>query len=90
MEAFTRYGGNIDILGIVQTSDSEPATAMTQELAINYAVAESLAGDQVFEDYEILSFPTTFFVDRNGVIQLRHIGELNQAILAEGISRILK
>ncbi len=90
MDAFTRYGGDIEILGIVRASDSGLAATMAQALAINYQVAGSPAGDQVFEDYEILSFPTTFFVDRHGIIQLRHIGELNRAILAEGMSRILK
>jgi len=90
MDAFTRYGGDIEILGIVRASDSGPATAMAQELAINYRVAEAQAGDQAFEAYEILNLPTTFFVDRNGIIQLRHIGELTRAILAEGMSRILK
>ncbi len=90
MDASARYGDDIEILGIVRASDSGPATVMAQELAITYPVVGSHAGDQVFADYEILSFPTTFFVDRNGIIQLRHIGELNRAILAEGMSRILK
>lgn len=90
MDAATRYQGDVEILGIVRASDTALAADMAQEFAVNYQVAGSLAGDQVFGDYEILSFPTTFFVDGNGVIQLRHIGELNRAVLAEGISRILK
>ena len=90
MDAASRYGTNVEILGIVRASDRIPATSMAQELAVNYQVAGALAGDQAFGDYEILSFPTTFFVDRNGTIRLRHIGELNRAILAEGMSRILK
>ena len=90
MDAAARYEGSVEIVGLVRASDSELATQMAQDFAVNYQVASSLSGDQAFGDYEILSFPTTFFIDRNGVIQLRHIGELNRAVLAEGMSRILK
>ncbi len=90
VDAASRYGAKVEILGIVRASDRIPATSMAQDLAVNYQVAAALPGDQAFGDYEILSFPSTFFIDGNGTIQLRHIGELNRAILAEGMSRILK
>lgn len=89
-DAHVRFGNDLQILGVVQLRDIEPATAMAREFAINYVVAGAVPDDDVFMKYEILSFPTTYFVDRHGVIQMRHIGELNRAILAEGIARILK
>jgi len=34
--------------------------------------------------------PTTYFIDRNGVIRHLWIGEMNSITLAEGITEILR
>jgi len=39
--------------------------------------------------FGIVGFPTTFFVDTNGVIQSSYVGELNQAILDKRISALI-
>jgi len=41
-----------------------------------------------FRQYRILSFPTTFFVDANGIIRDMRIGRINEKILAEKIQGI--
>lgn len=38
--------------------------------------------------YGIVVFPTTYFIDRDGVVQYRRIGELADVHLEEGLARI--
>lgn len=87
--AQARYGADVLVLGLVRPDDAEPATAMARKLAVNYPVAASRPDADAFQAYEVVSFPTTYFVDRNGIVQIRFIGEMNTALLTEGISRIL-
>lgn len=84
-----RYGADVLVLGLVRADDAEPAAAMARALAVNYPVATSRPDADAFQAYEVVSFPTTYFVDRNGIVQIRFIGEMNTALLTEGISRIL-
>ena len=42
------------------------------------------------ESYKIKSLPTTYFIDRSGVIQDAYAGVLNEKMLAEKIERIVQ
>lgn len=39
--------------------------------------------------FKVVVFPTTYFVDRDGVIQYRRLGELEERHLQEGLARIM-
>lgn len=39
--------------------------------------------DLVNENYKILSIPTTYFIDRRGMIQSKYIGAMNQEIIKQ-------
>ena len=39
--------------------------------------------------FKVVVFPTTYFVDREGVIQYRRLGELEERHLEEGLARIM-
>jgi len=41
------------------------------------------------ELYEIVVFPMTYFIDRDGVVQYRRIGELREDHIAVGLERII-
>lgn len=89
METADRYRGEVTILGIIEPGDLSDARRMAQDFRINYDLAVDAAEVRAFETYEVFSLPTTYFIDRNGVIQARITGEMNSAVLTEGISRIL-
>lgn len=89
IEAAARYGDDVLILGIVNANDGAAAVAMAEDMGINYRIAADTAGDGIFDLYEVLSFPTTYFIDRQGIVQVRYIGEMNAAVITEGVSRIL-
>ncbi len=59
--------------------------AFTPELG--FPIALDLMGE-VGRAYGVAVLPTTYFVDRDGVVQYRRIGELKAQHLAEGLSRI--
>jgi thiol-disulfide isomerase/thioredoxin len=44
---------------------------------------------EVSRSYKVIFLPTTYFIDRDGTIQYRRIGELGDRHLAEGLSRIM-
>ena len=46
------------------------------------------ADGQIGVDYNVKGLPTTFFIDRNGVIQSLWMGEMNSVTLAENIALI--
>lgn len=39
--------------------------------------------------FKVVVFPTTYFIDRNGVIQYRRLGELEEDHVTEGLARIM-
>lgn len=51
-------------------------------------VVASDASLSTFRQYRILSFPTTFFVDRDGVIRSMRVGRVNDDILSERVESI--
>lgn len=57
------------------------------EAAIEYPILLDLDG-AVGRSYGVAALPMTYFVDGNGVVQYRRIGELEQRHLDEGLSRI--
>lgn len=44
---------------------------------------------EVARAYRVVLLPTTYFVDREGTIQYRRIGELGERHLVEGLARIM-
>ncbi|MCY3658083.1 MAG: TlpA disulfide reductase family protein [Caldilineaceae bacterium] len=89
VEATQRFGQEVRVVGIVMPSDAEGARTMAAEFDINYELAVDALGGQGHADYDVRSIPTTYFVDRSGVIRAKVTGEMSAAVLTEGISRIL-
>ena len=89
VEATRRFGQEVRVVGTVMPSDAEGARTMADEFAINYELTVDALGGQGHADYDVRSIPTTYFIDRSGVIRAKVTGEMSAAVLTEGISRIL-
>ena len=89
VEATRRFGQEVRVIGIVMPSDAEGARTMADEFGINYELAVDAPGGQGHADYDVRNIPTTYFIDRNGVIRAKVTGEMSAAVLTEGISRIM-
>ncbi len=60
----------------------ENVRAATQRLEVDYPVA--IDNDRVtWNAYQQRYWPTTYLIDKNGRIRVRHIGEFNQGSAAE-------
>lgn len=87
-EAARKYNGQVAIVGV---DDGEPAalvSSFVRELGMTYPVPLD-EDSAVSRRYRVNSLPTTFFVDREGVIQNIHIGIISNAVLEEQITQLL-
>ncbi|MDE0671187.1 MAG: TlpA disulfide reductase family protein [Caldilineaceae bacterium] len=89
VEATQRFGQEVRVVGIVMPSDADGARTMADEFGINYELSVDASGGRGHADYDVRSIPTTYFIDRSGVIRAKVTGEMSAAVLTEGISRIL-
>jgi peroxiredoxin len=62
--------------------------AFTQEQGLTFPTLLDKNGD-VARIYRVQGIPTTFFIDREGVIQTQHIGPLNKSLIEEYLDQIL-
>lgn len=84
-----RYAGQVQIVGIDQGETAELVQSYAAEQGLTFLIL--LDRDlTVGQRYNIKGMPTTFFVDRNGVIQYLWVGEMNSITLAEGIAKIVE
>jgi peroxiredoxin len=75
------------VLGVNQGESPETAAAFLQALDLNFPVAlDQRTG--VSQQYLVNSLPTTFFIDRDGVIRNTFIGPMSDAVLAQNLRSI--
>jgi thiol-disulfide isomerase/thioredoxin len=86
--ASQRFAAQVAFVGVDQGEPSDVVAEYLQELGISFLIpldSDMSVGDR----YQIRGMPTTFFVDKDGVIQHLWVGEMNAVILAEGVAKIL-
>ena len=88
-EANRKYNGQAVILGVDDGEPRETVARFAGELGMTYPIPLDEEG-VVSRQYRANSLPTTYFIDRNGVIQHLHIGIINQAVLESQIEQLLK
>lgn len=81
-------GDGLAVVGIVFRDRSEAARAFMARMGAAWPAAMD-PGDAVATRYGIIGPPDTFFIDRNGLIAGRQIGQLGAADLERGLSQIL-
>lgn len=87
--AHERYRDDLLIVGVDQGEERAVVEKFLDEFGISFPIL--LDPDMtVGHDYRILGLPTTFFIDSQGIIRGVHAGQLNSAILAEGIVDIAR
>jgi cytochrome c biogenesis protein CcmG/thiol:disulfide interchange protein DsbE len=84
--ASKRYAGQITVVGV--TGESAPTVAKSaSELGLTFPIPLDNQG-KVGRVYGVRSLPTTFFIDRNGVIGQIQNGPLTEATLAQLLQTI--
>jgi len=77
-KAYKKYGNKVVFLSINVTSqDSMPAIqAFAQQFGMTWQVPLDTTG-AVAQKYQIIAFPTSFFVDKSGLIEDKVVGSLS-------------
>jgi len=85
----TRFQDRVAIIGVDQAEGAAEVQRFVEEMGVTFPIpmdSDSTVGSL----YAIQGMPTTFFIDRNGIIRHLWIGEMNSVTLAEGIAEILR
>ncbi len=70
-----------------QGEEAATVQSYVDEMGLTFTIPMD-DGGEVGYVYNVKGLPTTFFIDRNGVIQSLWMGEMNSVTLAENIAKI--
>ncbi|MCC7362612.1 MAG: TlpA family protein disulfide reductase [Anaerolineales bacterium] len=79
--------GDLQFLGIDVGESQATVEAYIAEMGIPYPVLMDTASDTAGQ-YQVAGFPTTYFLDAQGRIVARHIGQLQPEVLAEYLIKL--
>lgn len=74
---FEAYDGDLVILAVDNDEPLEKVVAFVEELGLTFTVLLDL-GAEVQDMYLIRGYPTSVFVDKDGIIQFIHIGIMTE------------
>ena len=87
------------VIGISMGEPRDIVQRYVDSAGVTYPIWNNLArpgqittvnGTILSDQFNVVGLPTTFFIDRNGIIQSSHVGELNRAILQERIPGLIQ
>lgn len=79
-QAQERYPADLLVLAINNDEPQAKVQAFADDFGLNFPVLLD-PGAKVTEQYRVRGFPTTLFIDPDGIIRYEHIGVLNQSTL---------
>jgi len=85
--ASERLQGQVAIVGVNQAEDVERVRTFVADLGLTFTMPLDERG-QVSRAYNVRSLPTTFFIDRTGVIRRIQSGALTEATLAQALESV--
>lgn len=91
VDLYEQYGENIEFYGI-NTTDGElkikDAKGFMEKFNINFPVLLDTEGS-VSKEYGVIALPTTYFIDQNGVIVDKILGEASKEELEMKIKKLI-
>ena len=86
---YSRYGDQgLMVLGINKGDSAIEAANFAQQLQLTFPLLLDRKGT-VAKAYQVISVPTSFFIDREGVIRSTHIGEMFEDDMAVRVETVL-
>lgn len=82
------FGDDVTFLGMANADRREGAVALADDVGLTYILADDPEGD-LFREFELISMPSTIFIDANGQIQEVFGGQLNEPLLIERLERLI-
>jgi DsbE subfamily thiol:disulfide oxidoreductase len=84
---YQKYSPDLVVLGVNYEDGKFVAQQYLQENGIKFPVYLDSDGTTVV-NYAVRGFPTTFFIDKDGVLRSEHIGQLNEELLSQYLGTI--
>jgi peroxiredoxin len=85
--ASQRYAGQVDIIGVNQVEPAAGVAAFAQRFGLTFPIPLDTNND-VSRRYAVRGLPTTFFIDRDGIIRHIENDSLTEATLAQALRTI--
>jgi peroxiredoxin len=86
-KAAAHFGDDVVFVGVDQGEKADVVQSFADKLGLTFTIP--MDGDgAVGYDYNVQGLPTTFFIDRHGVVKSLWMGEMNSVTLAENIALI--
>lgn len=85
--ASTRLDGEVAIVGVNQGESAEQVAGFVQPLGFTFPMPLDERMD-VSRQYLVRNLPTTFFIDRDGIVRYTQVGPLTEATLAQRLETI--
>jgi cytochrome c biogenesis protein CcmG, thiol:disulfide interchange protein DsbE len=82
------YGDDVVFAGVDQGETAEKVQLYVDKMGLTFAIPMDGDGEVGFQ-YNVKGLPTTFFIDRDGIIRSIWMGEMNSMTLAENIAKIV-
>jgi peroxiredoxin len=86
-KAAEHFGDDVVFVGVDQGEEAAIVQSYVDKMGLTFTIPMDTDG-QVGYDWSVQGLPTTFFIDRSGVIRSLWMGEMNSVTLAENISII--
>ena len=89
VKASAKYGDKVQFIGVnLSSQDSlSDVTAFLKKYGIKYPIVMDTKGN-VAQQFQTMAIPTTFFVNRQGIIVDRYVGAITPQVLEEDLQKI--
>ena len=85
--ASERLAGEVAVVGVDQGETAEQVAAFARELGLTFQMPVDGNMD-VSRQYLVRNLPTTFFIDRDGIVRYTQVGPLTEATLAQHLKTV--
>jgi cytochrome c biogenesis protein CcmG, thiol:disulfide interchange protein DsbE len=83
-----QYSKGLVVVGVNTSDDAVSITQFVKALGITYPILRDI-GQRTTIEYRVADTPTSFFIDRHGVIRYKVIGPLDKATLNQETAALL-
>ena len=76
-EMYEEYSPDLEILAINNQESKDVVLPFLEEMGLSYEILYDPEAEVALK-FQVIGFPTTYFVDREGVIRAVHVGVMNE------------
>lgn len=84
---YQKYAPDLVVVGINLGESREQVQTYVDDLSISFPVLLEMKGKSS-ADYNISGYPTSFFIDAEGILRAVHIGEINASQLDTALAEV--